>query len=98
MCRKCAKRKNKFCNWIFILFFILFFSDAVVNLKHVQGKCFIAYEKNLKCSTSQWFNEGQYRFYFNEAYDSKLKTFHKPTSVALNLGKIKNVRIKINYV
>nr|QNQ79147.1 DNA (cytosine-5)-methyltransferase 1 [Phenacoccus solenopsis] len=56
--------------------------ESVVSFTKVEGKCYVANEKNLKCSTDEWSQQGPYRFYYKNAYDHKNKSFSRaPTTI-----------------
>lgn len=53
----------------------------------MEGRCFIAYENNLRDPVAVWMAAGPHRFYFDKAYDSRNKRFCQPSAMGMKLGK-----------
>lgn len=66
----------------------IYFTEIVVNFGDVAGRCYVIFGDNLEKSTTiqEWTAAGPYRFYFNQAYDSKNQCFKDPPSQATLIG------------
>lgn len=69
---------------------LLYYSEeeALVEMNHVRGKCYVVYADNLAEDIDDYLRMGPHRFYFSEAYDSDTKTFVEPSSKARMMGSL----------
>lgn len=51
------------------------FEEVTLPFSKVHGKCYIAYGDGLNSSVKEWSEKGTHRFYFNQVYDPKTKTY-----------------------
>ncbi|XP_057663832.1 DNA (cytosine-5)-methyltransferase PliMCI-like [Diorhabda carinulata] len=67
----------------------LYYSDEMITVSFdkVMGRCYLAYGYNFASST-EWSEQGPYRFYFLEAYDAKKRKIFDLPAKAKNIGII----------
>ncbi|XP_054016177.1 DNA (cytosine-5)-methyltransferase 1-like isoform X1 [Hylaeus anthracinus] len=68
---------------------MVYWSEEVCDVKftEVVDKCYLTYSENLHQSVDEWTAAGPNRFYFNEAYNVKEKTFEEPPNHAITIGE-----------
>ena len=72
---------------------LVYWSDDVItiDISKVQGKCVLRCETTLDEPVDLWVKQGDFRFYFNQAYSRKERSFDELSSKAEKYGRAKGV-------
>ncbi len=77
---------------------LVYWSDDLTNveLPQVRGKCFLQCETSLTDGLKAWTDSGEFRFYYNMAYDKASKTIKPLPAAALKYKASTNSHMKGN--
>ncbi|XP_040567550.1 DNA (cytosine-5)-methyltransferase PliMCI [Lepeophtheirus salmonis] len=64
--------------------------EEIVDIHSVKGKCFIRPKTSIRVPIDEWSEEGEYRFYYSELYDSVKDDISELSFEALNYPRNKD--------